>query len=86
MKTWFLRASGQIYHKLSSEIQDCQILPQILQKSCHCTVSLIVGMFVGVYGDVRRVKILYKKPDTALVQMQDPISAQQGKFTCRYLL
>lgn len=32
----------------------------------------------GVYGDVRRVKILYKKPDTALVQMQDPISAQQA--------
>lgn len=32
----------------------------------------------GVYGDVRRVKILYKKPDTALIQMQDPISAQQG--------
>jgi len=32
----------------------------------------------GVYGDVRRVKILYKKPDTALIQMQDPISAQQA--------
>lgn len=30
----------------------------------------------GVYGDVTRVKILYNKKDTALVQMADPRGAQ----------
>jgi len=30
----------------------------------------------GVYGDVQRVKILYKKKDSALVEMNDPSQAQ----------
>lgn len=33
----------------------------------------------GVYGDVQRVKILYNKKDSALIQMSDGNQAQLGK-------
>ena len=32
--------------------------------------------FIGVYGDVIRVKILFNKKDNALVQMAEPQQAQ----------
>ena len=32
--------------------------------------------FVGVYGDVMRVKILYSKRDSALIQFREPQQAQ----------
>lgn len=35
----------------------------------------------GVYGDVQRVKILYNKKDSALIQMAEPHQAYLGKFT-----
>ena len=34
--------------------------------------------FVGVYGDVVRVKILFNKKDTALIQFNYPQQAQTG--------
>ncbi len=34
----------------------------------------------GVYGDVQRVKILYNKKDSALIQLSDGNQAQLGKF------
>lgn len=39
-------------------------------------------LFVGVYGDVMRVKILFNKKENALVQMADATQAQLGK--CQY--
>lgn len=36
--------------------------------------------FKGVYGDVQRVKILYNKKDSALIQMAEPHQAYLGKF------
>lgn len=33
----------------------------------------------GVYGDVQRVKILYNKKDSALIQMADGNQSQLGK-------
>lgn len=36
--------------------------------------------FTGVYGDVQRVKILYNKKDSALIQMAEPHQAYLGKF------
>lgn len=33
----------------------------------------------GVYGDVQRVKILYNKKDSALIQMSDANQAQLGE-------
>lgn len=33
---------------------------------------------VGVYGDVQRVKILYNKKDSALIQMAEPHQAHLG--------
>lgn len=36
------------------------------------------GEFTGVYGDVQRVKILFNKKDSALVQMREPAQAQLG--------
>jgi hypothetical protein len=35
---------------------------------------------VGVYGDVQRVKILYNKKDSALIQMAEPHQAYLGEF------
>lgn len=35
---------------------------------------------VGVYGDVQRVKILYNKKDSALIQMAEPHQAHLGKY------
>jgi len=45
-------------------------------------------MHVGVYGDVCRVKIMFNKKDTALVQFTDPVQAQIGElsFACFTLL
>lgn len=34
----------------------------------------------GVYGDVQRVKILYNKKDSALIQMADGNQSQLGKI------
>lgn len=38
-------------------------------------------MHVGVYGDVQRVKILYNKKDSALIQMAEPHQAHLGNFS-----
>lgn len=35
---------------------------------------------IGVYGDVQRVKILYNKKDSALIQMAEPHQAYLGKW------
>ena len=35
-------------------------------------------MIAGVYGDVVRVKILYNKRDSALIQFKEPQHAQTG--------
>jgi len=36
-------------------------------------------VYVGVYGDVSRVKIMFNKKDTALVQFADPAQAHIGQ-------
>lgn len=41
--------------------------------------------FTGVYGDVQRVKILYNKKDSALIQMAEPHQAYLGKFEKIYI-
>ena len=41
-------------------------------------------MLLGVYGDALRVKILYNKKDSALIQMADANQAQLGKMLCLY--
>ena len=49
--------------------------------------SLVVVLLnLGVYGDVFRVKIMFNKKDTALVQFADPAQAQIGELTHRLLL
>lgn len=48
--------------------------------SLHLTLSpLAYGSNTGVYGDVQRVKILYNKKDSALIQMSDANQAQLGE-------
>jgi len=37
------------------------------------------ALHVGVYGDVSRVKIMFNKKDSALVQFADPAQAQIGQ-------
>lgn len=52
------------------------------------TFSNDVLMFslTGVYGDVLRVKILYNKKDSALIQMAESHQAHLGKNIARVLL
>lgn len=45
----------------------------------------LCGSTQGVYGDVQRVKILYNKKDSALIQMADGHQSQLGKATCALL-
>ena len=52
-------------------------------------VSLRLPVFfmfcvLGVYGDVHRVKILFNKKDTALIQMAEPHQAQLGNITLEF--
>jgi len=42
--------------------------------TCCCGLIDVAGM----YGDVVRVKILFNKKDTALIQFVDAIQAQRG--------
>lgn len=44
------------------------------------SLSLFLSVPSGVYGDVQRVKILYNKKDSALIQLSDGNQAQLGKF------
>lgn len=51
---------------------------------CFLSTSLFLllpacGSNAGVYGDVQRVKILYNKKDSALIQMSDANQAQLGE-------
>ena len=39
----------------------------------------IINLFLGVYGDVHRVKILFNKKDSALIQFAAPQQAAVGK-------
>lgn len=41
---------------------------------------------VGVYGDVQRVKILYNKKDSALIQMAEPHQAHLGELSQHIIL
>lgn len=41
----------------------------------------LLWLWKGVYGDVQRVKILYNKKDSALIQMADGNQSQLGKIT-----
>lgn len=43
-------------------------------------------LFVGVYGDVMRVKILFNKKENALVQMSDGTQAQLGIHNSLHIL
>lgn len=40
----------------------------------------LFSVYVGVYGDVVRVKILFNKKDTALIQFNYVQQAQTGSF------
>ena len=44
-----------------------------------------VLIIAGVYGDVVRVKILYNKRDSALIQFKEPQHAQTGKSLVVYI-
>jgi len=41
-------------------------------------VDFVNVSLIGVYGDVVRVKILFNKKDTALIQFNDAVQAQTG--------
>uniref|UniRef100_A0A3Q2YEI5 Polypyrimidine tract binding protein 2b n=1 Tax=Hippocampus comes TaxID=109280 RepID=A0A3Q2YEI5_HIPCM len=47
-----------------------------LSLSLSLSLCLCVSICVGVYGDVQRVKILYNKKDSALIQLSDGNQAQ----------
>ena len=51
--------------------------------SCVCTVYYKAPcLALGCYGDVLRVKILYNKKDSALIQFAEAFQAHSGMFVC----
>ena len=46
----------------------------------RCTSVICHDMYVGVYGDVVRVKILYNKRDSALIQFKEPQQIHTGRL------
>ncbi|NXT18985.1 PTBP1 protein, partial [Syrrhaptes paradoxus] len=48
----------------------------LLVSNLHSETVLVSSLFEGVYGDVQRVKILFNKRESALVQMADGNQAQ----------
>ncbi|NXY72721.1 PTBP3 protein, partial [Glareola pratincola] len=60
---------------LNPETCPCAICSNALDKFPFC-------IFTGVYGDVHRVKIMFKKKENALVQMAD---ANQAQLAINYL-
>lgn len=51
----------------------------------HTSVECDIFILKGVYGDVVRVKILFNKKDTALVQFVDGVQAQRGNIAISVL-
>lgn len=47
------------------------------------TMTTTILWIAGVYGDVQRVKILYNKKDSALIQMAEPHQAYLGEYIHR---
>ncbi len=45
-----------------------------------CIQIFIKNLLLGVYGDVHRVKILFNKKDSALIQFATPQQAAVGKY------
>uniref|UniRef100_A0A3P8WKY0 Polypyrimidine tract binding protein 2b n=1 Tax=Cynoglossus semilaevis TaxID=244447 RepID=A0A3P8WKY0_CYNSE len=65
--------SGSGVPLLSCSLSLCLPLPLYLSLSLSLSLSLLLS---GVYGDVQRVKILYNKKDSALIQLSDGNQAQ----------
>lgn len=49
-------------------------------KGAQFNSTNLFSVYVGVYGDVVRVKILFNKKDTALIQFNYVQQAQTGSF------
>ena len=49
-----------------------------LYRGNECNALCVIRLFTGSYGNIMRVKILFNKKDTALVQYSDPMMAQNG--------
>ena len=65
-----------------SNFQDeitCHLAVKGLINKVHGNVYVISVFILGHYGDVLRVKILFNKKDTALIQFTDSSQAQTGK-------
>ncbi len=70
---------GMYYSMTISYDYHIYIISIIVVVICLLLLLLfVVVICLGVYGDVVRVKILYNKRDSALVQFKEPQQAQNG--------
>ncbi|KAF7496344.1 Polypyrimidine tract-binding protein 3 [Sarcoptes scabiei] len=71
-------ASAAMFHSsLSSNLVFTSVIHVSGLHPEHVTPDALFTLF-GVYGDVIRVKILFNKKDTALIQMAEPSQAQHA--------
>lgn len=70
--TWFLIYMFIHVHYLMSSSYNTT-------STCMCVSSVCYLPALGVYGDIVRVKILYNKRDSALIQFKEPQHAQTGR-------
>lgn len=61
------------------DVSERELLADLHIKLIPFLDYLSVAPQKGVYGDVQRVKILYNKKDSALIQMADGNQSQLGK-------
>ncbi|KAI2659413.1 Polypyrimidine tract-binding protein 1 [Labeo rohita] len=66
----------------SQSLMDLEVLKMLVLMRCviitYCIFDsdIMMSLFVGVYGDVLRVKIMFNKKENALIQMSDGTQAQ----------
>jgi hypothetical protein len=61
-------------------LSDMRGYGQTMTETCIEPEANLVYAYIGVYGDVHRVKILFNKKDSALIQFATPQQAAIGKF------
>lgn len=68
-----------LYQDISQAGPCVLLVSNLSDEPGHTTPDILFTLF-GVYGNVVRVKILYSKRDTALIQFTTPRQAQQALF------
>jgi len=95
LNTYRLSRLGCVYQLSLLDCVNCLLSLHCFLWHCCSNLCILIAMqsltqpwndVVGVYGDVVRVKILFNKKDTALIQFVDATQAQRGTTKCFHVV